>query len=123
MSVPAVTDDLGYSPGAEWIPGSQALRGEVRAGMPLSRQIATIREMLSMLDTLTAAGQRHSMSKIVGFVDQHVGRTLDRIGARNGSTLTELSTWLRHESQRTLPDVATFRRRADDLLSLLVAVG
>jgi hypothetical protein len=83
----------------------------------------TIREMLFTLETLTFAGQRHTMSKIVDFVAQHVRYALQRLGCRNGKMLKDLIGWLREESQRALPDVGTFRRRADDLLTLLVTVG
>ena len=83
----------------------------------------TIREMLSRLETLTFAGQRHSMSKIVDFVGQHVRHAPQGVGSRNGRMLTELIAWLRDESERALPDVATFCRRSEALLTLLVAVA
>jgi hypothetical protein len=114
MSVAMVTEDLGYSRH-----GVQP-RGE---SMALGGQAATIREMLSRLDTLTMAGQRHSMSKIVAFVGSHVRRTLRQVGTRNGRTLVELIERLQGESERSLPDIAIFSRRAEDLLVLLSAVA
>ena len=123
MSVPTLMDSLGHSPRDGWTPGSRETPADVRERLPLGGQAATIREMLSRLDTFTAAGQRHSMSKIVEFVGQHVRCALHSVGARNGSMLGELTAWLQAESERALPDVATFTHRAEDLLALLLAAA
>lgn len=119
MSASPLADNRSHSPDALSISGSQ----NVREHLPLGGHVATIREMLTMLEALTAAGQPHSMSKIVDVVGAHVRHAVDRVGARNASALAELIAWLQHESERGLPDVASFCRRAEDLLTLLVAVG
>jgi hypothetical protein len=122
MHLPAPTERLPRSPSNSRDSGSQRHAPGGRDGTAFAGQVGTIREMLSMLDTFTMAGQRHSMGKIADFVGQHVRRSLQRIGGRNATTLGELSAGLQHESARTAPDVATFTRHVEDLLVLVLAV-
>ncbi|HXJ23977.1 MAG TPA: hypothetical protein VMT03_27535 [Polyangia bacterium] len=67
-----------------------------------------IGEMLGSLESLTNAGQRHVMAKIVGFIQTRVSsgaiaRTADR------ARVTELLDRVRHEATRPLPVVEAFR--------------
>jgi len=41
----------------------------------LAEKLATIRQMLTTLDTVTIAGQRHLMTKVLAFVDGQVQRS------------------------------------------------
>ena len=72
------------------------------------RELAVIGEMLGSLESLTNAGQRHVMAKIVGFIQTRVSsgaiaRTADR------ARVTELLDRVRHEATRPLPVVEAFR--------------
>ena len=82
-------------------------------------KLATIRQMLASLDTLTIAGQRHLMAKVLAFVDGQVQRVIHHAGPRNRGMLLEQLAVLRRESDRQLPSVATFGERAESLLALL----
>jgi hypothetical protein len=73
--------------------------------------------MLGTLETLTPAGQQHTMSKIVAFVGRRTGP------AFREDALADLSRSLQHEAARARPDVATFCRRTEDALALLAANG
>ena len=102
---------------------THGLESQPVGGPALGGQTHTIREMLQNLETLTSAGQRHSMRKIVDFVSQHVPRARHPVSPRNRRTLEDLVNWLREESDRALPDVIAFCRRADNLLVLLTTLA
>jgi hypothetical protein len=85
----------------------------------LARQLPVIHEMLGTLDTLTIAGQRHVMEKVVSFVDTKTRATGARMNDRNRATLFELLTQLRQESQRRVPDPLRFTHHAESLITLL----
>ena len=89
----------------------------------LARQLSVIREMLGMLDTLTIAGQRHVMEKVVSFVDTCARAPAVRPTPGHRETLFELVLQLRKESERLVPDSLRFAERAEDLIALLGAVG
>jgi hypothetical protein len=89
--------------------------GPPSATMTFARQAATVREMLATLETLTPAGQQHTMSKIVAFVGRQSGDTFRE------DALADLSRSLQREAARALPDVATFCRGTEDVLALLAA--
>jgi hypothetical protein len=88
----------------------------------LAQQLSIIREMLATLDTLTIAGQRHVMEKVVGFVDTKTRALAARMSSRNRVTLLDLLMQLRKESQRLVPDPVPFTRHAENLITLLAAV-
>lgn len=96
-----------------------------RYGEPalLARQLPVIQEMLGVLDTLTIAGQRHVMEKVVSFVDTKTRAAAARMSNRDRATLFELLTQLRKESQRLVPDPLRFTRHAENLVALLRALG
>jgi hypothetical protein len=95
-------------------------RGPVHRGRSISaRESALIREMLSTLETLTVAGQRHSMGKIAGFLSETVERPGPTVSLRTRSAARALLSRLAHESERLSPDVAGFCWAAESLLRLL----
>jgi hypothetical protein len=67
-------------------------------------------EMLSILDTLTMAGQRHMMARITGLLAGE---------AQRRHRATRWFDGLARESQRMAPDVAAFRRQAEPILAAL----
>ncbi|HXT97645.1 MAG TPA: hypothetical protein VN853_15190 [Polyangia bacterium] len=85
--------------------------------LPSSR-LAVAREMISTLETLTNAGQRHFMAKVVVFIEGQVAAAGEVSEDDRDAALQSLEQ-LRRESARPLPDVVTFRNRADDLIGLL----
>lgn len=95
-------------------------RGPVHRGRSISaRESALIREMLSTLETLTVAGQRHTMAKIAGFLAETVERPGPAVSLRTRSASSELLSWLARESERLSPDVGRFCWAAQSLLGLL----
>jgi len=85
----------------------------------LADKQATIRQMLATLDTLTIAGQRHLMAKVLAFVEGQVDRAIRHTGAGNRGMLLEQLALLKRESDRPLPSVPAFGERAESLLALL----
>ena len=98
-----------------------------RAAVPARKEregeLAVVREMLSTLDTLTTAGQQHTMAKLVGFIQDRSTRVLPAISSRNRDALAELMGHLQRECHRVLPDVRSFSDRADRVVALLSAAA
>lgn len=90
---------------------------------PLKLKVSVVREMLSVLNTLTAAGQRHTIGKIMALLEESAAAIAQRHGGRNGHALTELTVVLRQLGGHLLPDVTIFNRQAENLLTLLVALA
>ena len=88
-----------------------------------SRQLAVIAGMLSTLDTLTNAGQRHMMNKVVSFLKEQTGRVGRRLSLRNQRAFADLLDHLTRDSERLLPDVCPFSHHADGLVALLAAIA
>jgi hypothetical protein len=88
----------------------------------IAAELAVIREMLGTLESLTIAGQRHAMDKVVGFVGERAQGAATRVSPRNRTTLLDLLAELQKESQRMVPDSASFARHAENLIALLAAV-
>jgi hypothetical protein len=82
-----------------------------------SSRFAVAREILSTLETLTNAGRRHFMAKVVVFIEGQVA-AVGVSAVRRDAALESLEQ-LKRESARPLPDVTSFRNRADDLIGLL----
>jgi hypothetical protein len=78
--------------------------------------------MIASLDTLTAAGQRHMMSKILALFQATVGRHPPGNGSRNQRALSDLVDRLAQEADHLWPDPHQFRQHADSLLRLLTAI-
>jgi hypothetical protein len=89
----------------------------------LSRQLSVIREMVRTFDTLTTAGQRYTMSKIVGFGRDQVARACDRVSWRHQSAFADLLEKLDRESARPLPDIFRFGERVERLVGLLASTA
>jgi hypothetical protein len=85
----------------------------------LADKLATVRQMLATLNTVTIAGQRHVMTKVLAFVDGQVGRAIGQGAAGNRRVLLEQLALLRRESDRQLPSVPSFGETAESLLALL----
>jgi hypothetical protein len=84
----------------------------------LSGRLGVAREMISTLETLTDAGRRHFMAKVVVFIEGQVAAAGEVSEGRRDAALQSLEQ-LKRESARPLPDVTTFRNRAADLIGLL----
>jgi hypothetical protein len=87
-----------------------------------SRQLSVIPEMLATLDTLTTAGQHHTIGKVVAFIQEQVRHAIPRVSRRNQATLSELMEHLKQESERLFPDPASVSRHATILMTLIAAV-
>jgi hypothetical protein len=94
----------------------------VAPSVPPSR-FAVAREMLSTLETLTNAGRRHCMAKVVVFIEGQVALVAPQVGKCRRDAAMEFLEQLRRESSRPLPDVASFCTRADDLIGLLAPLA
>jgi hypothetical protein len=86
-------------------------------------RLAIAREMLVTLETLTNAGQRHLMAKVVSFIQGHVAPAGPGARERQRAAALQILTKLTRESERRSPDVASFRAHAEALLALLTPLG
>ena len=86
------------------------------APLGAGRQLPTVREMLRTLDTLTTAGQKHTMAKIVGCLRAHAAASI--AAERGAGAAAELAQLARH-AERVYPDISTFVSRAEGLVLLL----
>jgi hypothetical protein len=101
----------------------ERLPGRAESEPPPPRlPLSVIREMLVMLDSLTIAGQRHLMEKVVHFVEEQIPRLATAVSRRNHAAVATILDGLRHESDRLVPDVAAFSQGAESLLALLAAL-
>lgn len=82
-------------------------------------KLTTIRQMLATLDTLTIAGRRHLMSKVVTFLGDQVELAIRHPGLGNRCVLPDQLALLKGESVRQLPSVPVFVERAEPLIALL----
>ncbi|HEX3902245.1 MAG TPA: hypothetical protein VH853_05290 [Polyangia bacterium] len=87
-----------------------------------SWQVAVLGDMLATLDTLTAAGQHHVMSKVLAVVREQVGRMAPMFSGPDRKILAGLVGDLEHESDRRSPDPSIFTPRAERLIKLLALV-
>lgn len=122
MSTPTPTSRHGPPP-IPPIGGPATDAVSVFEGSPFSRQLTVIPGMLSTLDTLSAAGQHHVMGKVVSFLKDQVGRAGRGLSIRNQRSFEELLGHLTRESERLSPDIRTFSRHAEALMSLLAAIA
>ncbi len=86
----------------------------------LAEKLEIVRQMVASLETVTIAGQRHLMTKVLAFVDGQVDRAV-RGSSLDRRRLLEQLALLKHETDRQLPSVPVFGRRAENLLDLLAA--
>jgi hypothetical protein len=83
------------------------------------QQFEVIREMLSSLETLTAAGQSHSIGKILAFIRARLRESDPLLGRSNRETVGDLLDQLAHEAGRPWPNLGDVRKRTECLLALL----
>ena len=88
----------------------------------LSPELSVVREMLGNIETLTAAGQRHTMAKVVGFIGQQATSCSQKLTPHNRSMLGQLLGQLTRESERLSPDARSFGGHAEALVGLLASV-
>jgi hypothetical protein len=86
-------------------------------------RLAVAREMLETLETLTNAGQRHLMAKVVTFIQGHVSQAAPIARERPRAALFQHLTELQRQAERPSPDLAAFRSHAQALLGLLAPLG
>jgi hypothetical protein len=92
-------------------PPAAELRDPVAKG-----QLAVVLEMMDSIETLTIAGQRHMMTKVVRFLERQL--VLLRAGERRPLVFRSLGR-LAHEAERQTPNARAFNRRAGVLVSLI----
>ena len=100
--------------------GSNA--GTVVTSFP-GKTSGVLREMLATLANVSAAGQRHLMTKMIGIIEHELRNWIRDQSAANRRVLREQMLLLKRESDRLLPDPSGFAKRADSLLALLDAIG
>ena len=80
-----------------------------------SNRLRDIEWMVRSLDTLTLAGQRHEVVKILGLLEAEIAhgwRSADR-------GLQAVLAALRSEAKRLLPDVCSFAAQAEALIGMV----
>jgi hypothetical protein len=115
LSPTSTMDPYIPSPALDLAPGRAVAPLLAPAASP--SRLAVAREMLETLETLTNAGQRHLMAKVVTFIGGHLATGAP--GARERHAALQLLNDLKRESERPSPAVATFRRHAESLIVLL----
>jgi hypothetical protein len=93
-----------------------------RDAFSFARQRDVIPGMLASLDSLSTAGQRYVMAKVVSFIHQHAGRAADCPSLQNQGMFAELVARLTRESDRLMPDARAFACAAESLVALLSVV-
>lgn len=86
-------------------------------------RLAIAREMLETLETLTNAGQRHLMAKVVALVEGHIATATPGARERPRAAALQVLTQLKRESERPSPEVSSFRAHAETLIALLTTLG
>lgn len=87
--------------------------------LSLKDEIAVLEEVVAMLDTLTAAGQRHTMSKIARFVEGQMAGVANRLGEGAARELASSAAALGRAGEVALPDVGTFTQQARAAFAIL----
>ena len=96
-------------------------RGALTSDLEPVPHLDVLREMIRTMETLTLAGQRHTMARIVDFIHQRATWCQRAIGMHNRNILEQLLEELTRESRRIFPDARSFGSRAEALLGLLAA--
>lgn len=82
-------------------------------------RLGDIRWMVRSIDTLTLAGQRHELTKIVDLLEEELIRDRSYNSTSRLETVESLLAALREEARRLLPDVRSFAARADVLIGVV----
>jgi hypothetical protein len=80
-------------------------------------------QMLSMIDSLTAPGQRHMMTKVLGLIAEEASRVPRGTVVASQRMIVDQLNALRKEAERSWPDPAAFCRRAESVIALLEAAA
>lgn len=84
--------------------------------------LGTIREMIGRLDSLTIAGQRHVMDKVVTALRAEITQAA-RTSERNRRAVVDHLGLLAAQSEGSWPDVRGFSLRAENLVALLSSLA
>ena len=84
-------------------------------------QLGIVREMLENIEVLTTPGQRHTMEKVVAFLQLKIGEGAFSVSLRNRRALSQSVERLAREAQRPVPDIRRFCDRAKPVVALLLA--
>lgn len=87
--------------------------------LTLREKVAVLEQMLSMLGTMTVAGQRHTMIKIAALIQQEARNAAGQLGERKVRKLLELATTLGRDAEMAIPHVDAFMGRAKNAFALL----
>jgi hypothetical protein len=87
----------------------------------LQGQLDAVKELVHALETQTTAGQRHSMAKVVGFLDAELRRRFPAVVAEAEGVVGRWLAELARECERRAPDIDPWIRRAEILLDTLGA--
>ena len=85
----------------------------------MSDRLGDIRWMVQTIDTLTLAGQRYELKKIVGLLEEEAIQGRSHDPASRLETIESLLAAMRHEAGRLLPDVRSFAARAEFLIGVV----
>jgi hypothetical protein len=84
-----------------------------------NEKITMIRQMVANLDTLTLAGQRHDMKKILDFLEEHVLRAMRGASLGNRRMLAEQLEVLKRAHDQRSPAVPAFSDRVLSLIAMI----
>ena len=85
----------------------------------MSDRLGDIRWMVQTIDTLTLAGQRHELQKIVGLLEEEAIQGRSNACVSRLETIESLLAAMRHEVGRLSPDVRSFAARAESLIGVV----
>jgi hypothetical protein len=86
-------------------------------------RLTIIEGMVETIDTLTLAGQRQKIIKIVGLLEQEVVRCARDTGELTIGSIAVLLRRLRSEAQRLMPDHQRFTHDAALLVAAIAATA
>lgn len=87
-------------------------------------RLHVVQHMLAGLETLTRAGQRHQMEKIVGLLEEIVLHDTPGVGAQNrAALLANAFAHLRRELQAVVPNARAFCHLAKSVAELAARVA
>ena len=112
---------IGGVPNSPAIDAAPPVAGTRTEDLPLVDRIAVLEQVLSMLDTLTAAGQRHMMRRIATFVHQQLPGPVGHLNDREARELLGLAMVLGRDSEMALPEVGAFSGHAREAFARLLA--
>ena len=85
------------------------------------RQLPVIQQMIGDMEAQTAAGQQHTMEKVVVFLRSRIRKGSATVTPRNQRELLQMIDQLEREARRQAPDALLFGDRTNALIVLLSA--